>query len=221
MGEFEERRKIYFDNLRKNPEVLNKLMEKKENQNKRAMKIILLPRTERELDLAEAMYLMISDLVRLVNDIVMDRVNKVELEESTAIGILIKLINALKENDTISVDKIKSELNDITDSKETAKIIYDLLVSFVGNGIESFNYIARECNVDLNDELSIMQFQLYLNQANEILNGKSPNNLDITDIDVENSSQVEQIVEVAKEFHKLCEAGKVEDGNPYSKKQRH
>lgn len=28
----------------------------------------------------------------------------------------------------------------------------------------------------------------------------------------------EQTVEVAKEFHRLCETGKAEDGNPYSKR---
>ena len=218
MTDFEKRREEYFDMIRANPQLLVKLYEKEENKNAKMLEIMIAPKTERELDLALAVWIFMDDLYNIAYDIRNNRLKKIDPEESIAVNYLIQLVNAFKNNDEEKVNEIKSYLSKEMDSKEAAKIIYDFMVGFGSNPNSIFDYIMNKCEVDINDELSVLQFQMYLGKTAQILNDNN-NTIDFSTIDINNSDRVTHVIEISKEFHRLYEEAKSFDGGAYSKRK--
>lgn len=208
MIRFEERREEYFNNLRSNPLLLVKLFEKEENKNSKIMEIMIRPKTEGELNLAESVWVLMSDFITLTEDAMNNRIKKVEPGDSVAVNTLIELVNSFKTNDDEKVEEIKLWLSNISDPKEIAKIIYDLMAGFMGDPSGTFDYITSKCDVNDNDKLSLLQFQLYLGKANDVLNDKTNNTVDLSTIDINNLDKVTQVIQISEEFHRLCEEGK-------------
>ena len=207
MTDFEKRREEYFDMIRANPQLLVKLYEKEENKNAKMLEIMIAPKTERELDLALAVWIFMDDLYNIAYDIRNNHLKKIDPEESIAVNYLIQLVNAFKNNDEEKVNEIKSYLSKEMDSKEAAKIIYDFMVGFGSNPNGIFDYIMNKCEVDINDELSVLKFQMYLGKTTQILNDNN-NTIDFSTIDINNSDRVTHVIEISKEFHRLYEEGK-------------
>ena len=200
MNSFEERKKEFFKKIKNKPEVLNNLIKSnmKTEKGRKNLEIILTPKNEKELSIAELTFEITNDLLELINNITFDEVKTIPLNENDGLNLLIDIVNAMK-NDKKSID-----LNEKT-SQYFAKVLYGLTVGLMGEIEESITYIADKTGFDLNDELETAQFNIYLSQAKNYSDSLNMFNNDIKEITDINLEEARELVE---EFHKLCIEGK-------------
>jgi len=98
---FEQRRNKYFDKLKSNLEVVEKLTEDENSNNKKIVEILLMPTTEKELEFANLCFDFILNVISLVECMDSQEEKDVDLSNSMTIKLFIDVINALK-NENIS-----------------------------------------------------------------------------------------------------------------------
>ena len=200
MGDFEREREEYFKEVRKNPEIISKLVSDNESTEKgqETLKLLLIPSNERELTVAKALFSMSSDVIKLIDDIEDDEVKDIPKEENKGFNYVIETINAIK-----SGKEVKPIFE--SDIEYAAKVMYEFFVGTIDCTEDAFEYIASKTGFNLDDELESMQFSLYIDKAKSImqnLNGQKGNLSDCSDDEIKSS------LEFAKAFHKCCEEGK-------------
>ena len=207
---FNKRKQNYFSKLRKNIWVLNKLIDdNKENIDenaKRTLEILLDPKNYDELNLAEALYSITFDMISLMNRLSDGTVKEIPFEENDGIKLFIDIINKLK-------NKCKTENVTMT-IEPTAKMIYGFLVGFAEDTEGTIMYVADKTGFDLEDDLQMQQFMLYLEKAQAIFNSKSNKTNSVNEMP--SKKDIEELTKFSNEFHKLCEDGKLKKGKKIS-----
>ncbi len=211
MESFEERRNEYFKKLRNNNELLLKLSENKTNDPK-SMEVLLMPKTERELEVAEAMITFMNDAIDLFNNAIYGNVERIDLENSLALNCISEIILSLKNNDNKKLDSIKNYLDREISSKDEARLLYEFISAFSMDCEAAIDFLARKTGFDMNDTLSIIQFQMYLEKAKEFTNNNSAQ-IKLSDVDIETSEEVTKALDFINEFHNCCEKGFVKNQN--------
>ena len=190
MQSFNERKEEYFKRLRCDIDLLNAIVEgtSKNDEGKKAIEIILNPQNERDLDFAESVFSFFEEFTSFIESVLNHEVEGVSLEENEGIKLLIKLINALKQNTESEAKEIYENIS----INEFANIIAETFIAFVYNSEDAIDYLASKTDFDLDDNLQMLQFQLYLDKANNLLGKK----FDIHSIKLEDIS--EQHIEIFK-----------------------
>ena len=200
MNNFEEKKQKYFDLLNNNLDLLNNLIE--HNKHKKSLKILLDPQTDKELLLAEKIFLFFKDAFDLVNNSLNGNVNEIDLKNSITINMYINIIKLLKNNNLEELEKIKKYLNYDINSSDAARIIYEYIILFITNTNDVINYIASESGFNLNEDKSSDEFNYYFNEAGNIT--KVFNDIDLDSIDINTDKRLDKILLYLDEFHDLC-----------------
>lgn len=214
MKDFEQRKIEYFKKLKENPELLDSIMKKTEEDNEnniRLTEIILDPKNERELDIAEMTYTFGSDMLSMMEDAFSDNLETIPLEDNLAVKYFVGIIKDAKENKNVngeSAKKTNDKESKTIDVKEAARLAYDSFVGFFSEPEETVEYIARQCGFDLDDSIQLMQFQLYLNKAKLTLDKTNPTSRLVDDLSDE---QVKEGKEFVDEFHRIYMSNKKEE----------
>ena len=208
--EFDEKLKKYYDRLRENPELLENIMKNSKNQN--SLDIMLLPNNEKELRVAEAAFNLMEDILKVIEDAYYGELKTIDIEDCAFANMFVNIINALKNKDKEKLNEIEEWLTKNVDMKTSAKLIYEMVVVFAQNPEEFAESIASKCGFDLEDELSMLQFQLYMSKASEYSN-KANKNVDLSNLDNLTDKKVDSIVEFTNEFHNAYLEGLKEGKN--------
>ena len=194
MENFEERKIQYFKRLNDNPFILLNLYR---NNEEAKINIILDPKTERELLIAESIITFTSDTIDIMENLDSINVSREELDNSITINLFVNIIYALKENDKDEINRIKEYLSKNIDPDYAARLMFDFLVVFSSNIEEGINEIARRTGYSPYDE----EFNNYLSKANEITS--SNNN---TNFDFENEEIIDATIQMINKFHELYQS---------------
>jgi len=200
---FEQRRNEYFDKLKSNLEVVEKLTEDENSNNKKIVEILLMPTTEKELEFANLCFDFILNVISLVECMDSQEEKDVDLSNSMTIKLFIDVINALKNENISKIEDYKSGIDGIENPEVGAQLYYDSLVIHTSKYYnDAMDKIITETGFDPNDKLSLLQFEIYLNKACEITKQNENKNFDI-----ENQTQFEYFIGFFKKFHELCSLG--------------
>ena len=197
MGKFEDDLKIYYDKLRENIELIRKIAENQMNEE--AIRILLTPENEKELLAANATLTFFIDSLAITENVMYNNVQNIDLEKNTAIEFFVKLINASKNKN----DDLISETLNTMDAETNAKLMYDFFIGFVGNPEEAIIMIAEKTGFNTDDELSLMQFQVYLSRVSELTKNKTTYEFEVTDILLGDEEKLNEFINTTKHFHKL------------------
>ena len=201
---FEERREEYYNLLRSNTELLYKII-KDNKKNEKGLEILLTPKNDRELEVAKCIFKFFDSAINLFNDINYDRVNNIDIENNESLGLLIRVINTLKEENEEKIKEIDKYLNETLNPLFAAKLMYDLIIAFSMDIEESYELLMKRTGFNPDDELDNARFQVYLNIANAMVNTKK---VDIKlDESTVNSKEVSDTMIMINEFNRLCEDG--------------
>jgi len=216
METFEDRKRNYLNGLNEHIDILVSLVNKEHNK---MTEIILDPKNDGELMVANATIQMIIDMKELVENIEDGMVKPIDMKSSYVVNLFIRIIKALMSRNQEEVNNCYLELKD-TNIKDAAKLIYEMMVVFVVDPDKTIEYIANESGFNIDNEVDAARFQLYLQKANEITNKKKA--IDTENIDANDEMQINEYVAFTNELHKLCEEGKInpKDTDHYSSRLR-
>ena len=227
MSTFEESKKEYLERLSTNMDFVNHLIEQKDESSRKTAKLLLDPRNERELRVANGTLTQKEDMVALTEAVLCGNVEEIPLEENKGIGFLINIINALVDQQNMAANAnapvdlkatLKHRLEPLNDPKEIARICYSLISGLAAKPIETVEYIQGKVKIDFENEIETAKFKLYLQESQAAIQSAAPNptapSADMTD------EGVETFEAYVNEFHELCEKGIQkgdEKGNPFVK----
>lgn len=197
MEDFEERKAAYLNELREHTYILKDIKVDDGNYEK-VMGILINPKDETELAMANIIITFFVDASDLVDDICNYNVKQIPFSENIGISYYINIINELK-----SGKNVESSIK--IDEKEAAKVLYSYLVAFVGDTEDTIEFIADRTGFDLEDEIQLRQLELYLNKANVAFNKKDS----FGDIEATDPIEIGRAKIFCDEFHTLCEEGKL------------
>lgn len=202
MTDFEQRREEYFKKIKSKPEILEKIIVDNYNSEKgqKTLEIIMTPRNERELDAAEILYSMTSDLIMLLESYYNDELEEITLEENKGIKAYIDIIKGLKEGKE-EASLIPKEAT----AKEIAEILYSFVVALLFYSDDAVDYIAEKAGFDLSDDFVAQQFVVYYEKSKRIMDSGNSSEKDFEECTEE---EIKAAKETAIEFHKRCEEGK-------------
>lgn len=196
MKDFNERKKEYLNKLRENIYILDKItVDKGDPQG--LMEKLLDPKDEEELKMMNMIITLFIDIFDLKERSSVGDVKKILLEENIGINYYIDIINKLK---------LKKDINlfEKINSIEAAEILYGFLTGTVSNSHEAICYIAEKTGFNLDDEIELRRFELYLDKANALFEKNNEFTSPINEkVDIEDSFAF------CKKFHELCEEGKL------------
>lgn len=203
MESFEEMKIKYLDKIEQNPEIINRLILENSNSEdgKKALVILLNPKNEKELFLAETLYTMAYDFLLLVERINHDEIPEIQNSENRALHLYIMIIRALKNNNEEYAKLITKNIS----SDESARIMYDFFVSFMLDANNCVEYIAEESYFDLAVENQLMKFIYYFEKAQTIMDEINSTKKNISNYTVEDFKRVK---EFTIEFDRLCKEEK-------------
>ncbi len=197
---------MFNDELLKYREKLSDIIDivksiKVNNGQKETMDIILNPRNERELRIANGIVDSFINMGSLYEASYYGYV-KYNEEDCMILDLFVDIINAFKNNDKEELEKIKKERISTASTKETARMIFELITVFVSDPDKSIGNIATRCGFDMNDALDMLLFQSYLDRTQDITN-----TIPALPCDVRNPEEKDilKLEEFNNEFTKLCE----------------
>ena len=204
MKSFEEKKQEYMECLRQNTFILSNI----KTDNPDIVGIILDPKTERELLIAQSIITFTTDSIDLMENLSDIKVSDEDFENSISINLFVSIIYALKENDKAEIERIKNYLSTNIDPEYAARMMYDFIIVFGCDMQRSIDEIAKRSGFDLEDELSRLQFINYLAKANEINNSNKKK-----DFDLSNNDLVDSSIKMINIFHEIYESKKKKKDN--------
>lgn len=204
MKSFEEKKQEYMECLRQNTFILSNI----KTDNPDIVGIILDPKTERELLIAQSIITFTTDSIDLMENLSDIEVSDEDFENSISINLFVNIIYALKENDKAEIERIKNYLSTNIDPEYAARMMYDFIIVFGCDMQRSIDEIAKRSGFDLEDELSRLQFINYLAKANEINNSNKKK-----DFDLSNNDLVDSSIKMINIFHEIYESKKKKKDN--------
>lgn len=196
MKSFGERRKDYFQRLRKYSEAIMKLSTDKKNE--KLVEVLLMPKTEKELEFCNYYIMYIEDTIKISIHALHDNIEEVNPDNNEYMNYLVSLINAVQNN--ASVDDIKKLLEPYmkNNKKLFAKVIYQMLVLTYSNPEGLTESLYKKCNIDFNDEFQAMQLTVLMNRASAKL---QPEIISVTE------EELDDFILFTKHFHNFCIKG--------------
>lgn len=196
MKNFEERRKDYFQRLRKYSETIVKLS--KDKKNEKLVEVLLIPRTEKELEFANAYILYIEDAIQICIHTACENVEKIDPDNNLFMDYLVSFINAVCNN--TSADEMQKIVEPYMENnkKLIAEVIYQMLVLTYSNPEGLTESLYKKCNIDFDDELQVMQLTVLMNKASAQLH---PELVLVTD------EALDDFILYTKHFHNVCMKG--------------
>ena len=200
MEDFNSRKEQYLEKLRNNTMLVEAIMNKKETNSPEVMRIVFDPQTENELTLAISITTIFADFF----DMNFSEGNTTieDFSQEPVISLFKNVILALKSNDEKALNVIKESLTNNLTPEKIGKMLYNIIVVFVLNKDEAFEYLAEQCGFDMFDYLSSSQFVVYFQQANTKINEMIPQISFAEKLDVNNQELLEYIKGIATSFHK-------------------
>ena len=187
------KQQIYELRLKRHQETIVELS--KDVNNKILVEILLNPLTEEQFQFANAYLDFIEDAIRISVNAVYENIYDIDLENSIATECYVKYISAICDN------KNKEEIKEILaqykskDGTYLSRILYELQVIYSTNKESFINYIAKKCNVDLEDESIANQIVTSSELIKESLSLESAKN-DLTE-------DFTSFILFAKKYHEL------------------
>ena len=212
MKSFEEKKQEYMECLRQNTFILSNI----KTDNPDIVGIILDPKTERELLIAQSIITFTTDSIDLMENLSDIKVSDEDFENSISINLFVSIIYALKENDKAEIERIKNYLSTNIDPEYAARMMYDFIIVFGCDMQRSIDEIAKRSGFDLEDELSRLQFINYLAKANEINNSNKKK-----DFDLSNNDLVDSSIKMINIFHEIYESKKKKKDNSIRELTKH
>jgi len=196
MKSFEERRKEYFQNIRKYSKLINDLKEKEGNE--RTVDILLYPKNELELEFANAYITYIEDTIKISANASCNNVETINLEESVYINYFSSIINAVSNN--INIDEI-NKINEKTienNCELLAKICYEMIVIIITNPEQLSEYIYQKCGFNIEDQEQVIKFEKLMNDVNKQLKPQ---------LTPESKEDFKKFIAFVKSYHNYCIQG--------------
>jgi hypothetical protein len=203
MTSFEERKKEYLEKIGSNPEVLKRIIKdtRKSNRESEMIAIMTRPETERDLLIAKTLFLVTNDAMNLMNDVVNGTVKSIPMEENEGIKSYVEELKTLK-----GINNSSPSVNERT-PKEEAKKMYGLIVAITDYGRSAIDYIAYQAGFNLEDQNELSQFLVFMDVL-KITNGDT--SIANVDFQICSDEEINQVKELAEEFHQLCISGRKE-----------
>ena len=195
--DFEDRKREYFKMLEEGD--ISILVDVVNSDNDDMKEIMLFPKNDRELMVAKATFGIMSDSKKLFSDLLEGNVKSIDMESSYVAHIFIKMIKALVSNDKEELNKCYTTI----DLKKSALLLYEAILIFTSSPDDAIKYIASKCGFDTNNEIDLLKFLVYLKTVKEMTNKNVNNAKDF------NKKELNEYVDFANEFHRLCEDGRV------------
>lgn len=198
MKSFEERKEEYLNKLKTNPELTSAMIESSQkNGGVEKLAILVDPKTEMDLDLANCTFDFMNDSMVLLEKIFSFEVDEIPLEENEGYNYLINVINLARNKAT--EQEYREYVAGLT-PEQVAIISYDLLVGIATDNESVFEYLAEKVGIDLTDELQMAQLTVRLEEAKKTIPS--------TDIEHATDKNVDFFKELVRNFHILCTEGK-------------
>ena len=203
MSSFLRNKLEYMDKLYSNEEILMATLFNGMSETNpkviRACQIILNPDDEFELEIANALYSIQDNTIKLAYGIDAEEVKRIPYEENEAYKFIINVMNMKYDRDEIAT------YVDSYDSKSLAKLVYDYAV---GNGYEedAFEYVSRKTNLNKSNLEDVLEAKIRFDDATAVIEN-------ITILDTFSEEEVSRLKELTTEYNKLCEAGRLNKGN--------
>jgi hypothetical protein len=178
MEDFNIKKREYLEKLRENPDYVQGVLNSKDNST-RSLEIILDPKTDIELSIAEALYIMFTDILYLTDNVYELEPN--DLDSVEFVSFFSEMIIALKNNDEIRINELKEIAQNRLSPEFVGKIIFQFTREMIYDYEELLVHLCEKCGFDPSDSLAIAQFQVYFNKTNEIFNSISgvPNSKEV------------------------------------------
>ncbi len=203
MEDFEKRVAQYIERAEENVELVRTIIESEEGERKaRLGNIMLRPSNELELRTANALLNLSVDCAELCLDLSLGAVKQIPEEDNVAIPWIVEIISDSKGDK--STEELVAKYTNELSPELSAKIIYQLLVSFVGFEDESKEKLGKLLGYDLNNELDNLKLELDLENAKSVSGSLKTSNAYLV-----NEESTGEIESMASSFHTLLENGKV------------
>lgn len=201
MNDFKKRRLEYTKKLVENSEVLAKIEEDYGNSDlesdKRTYQILIAPCNFDELELAEALYMSINDVVTLCFKEDNYELKSYDPEDNLAASVIGKVIESLYNGEEIDVNTLVEPTPAFA-----ARFMFDSIRGLCFEPEETLEYMAKKVGVDVEDDFEVNQFMQYFQRASELISTKVKPIFNPDDF----KAKTALVKEYADEFHKLCEA---------------
>ena len=197
MENFENKYKTYNDKLKNNIEIIRKLIEAEYDTD--CIRIIIDPKNEEELLIADATITYLIDILAIFENITSGNIENIDLKNSFIIDFYIKAIRELKNNPNSTLEETIGNL----DPAVHAKLIYDFLTTFANYQNKAYEIIAEKTGFDLDDDLSLIKFQLYVAKIKELGEKRELGLANIAKI-LTNKNDLNTYVEMSQHLHELC-----------------
>ena len=199
MKSFEERKEEYLIKVRNNVEFLEDISEK----NPEMLEMLIMPNTEKELELCNSIFDFFSDFASILEDMAYNNMKETDIENNDFIKIYVELINALKANDNSIIEEFKNKFNkDMSNPTFAANYLYNLIILFTGYPEEAMEVIANKVGLDIDNEVDLLKLKVYLNKFRKF-NDNVSNSTQVESLDPNNEEQIKFFNELVKEFHKI------------------
>lgn len=202
MKSFEERRKEYFQRLRKYSEYI--IQSSKDKKNEKLIELLLMPRTEKELEFCNHYIMFLEDTIKISIHAAQGNVEKINLDNNDFIDYVAKFVNAAYNN--ADEDELKKLIEPYmaNNKKFFAKVIYQMLVLTQSTPEYLAESLCKKCNIDLDDEFQVMQLTVLMNKASAKL---QPEIISL------NEEELEEFILFTKHFHNFCIKGIIDHSN--------
>ena len=161
---FEERKKLYLNNINEHPDYKKQILENEKNSYKGKV-IIIDPRTEKELEFAESffeMYLIIKELFHC------HYIEQKNYESMELVNLFSEFIIALKNRNEKRVEDMKKMIELYLSIEFISKLYYQFMELKIIDMEGFMSYLCEKCGFDANDELSISQFLVYYEYVEKV-----------------------------------------------------
>lgn len=203
MQDFITRKKEYLERLKDNPRLVESIMNKKDTNSKDAMLAVFDPKTEEELEFAINITRMLADSISMIFDY--GEIEIKDYKEEPVYNLFKRAIIALKNNKDEELKTIKEELSLVASPEKLGELAYNLIKVFVLNYTEAFENLYSDCGFDINDDISAIQFKVYFEQANNLINSMMPNIEFKNKLDFNNKEAMDYVRNYTNRFHELFE----------------
>ena len=164
MENFNEKRKHYFNKLKRYTEYVKKLASQKKNE--KIVEILLNPQNEKELEFCNHYIMYIDDTIKLTINASCNNIIDINPEESIYIDFLTDLINTIQNFDSIEeAKKIYSKYE--KNYEQIAQICYQMIVITITNSDKLVEELFEKCNIDFTDELEVMKLEILIKKFSE------------------------------------------------------
>lgn len=200
MKNFEEQRNEYYLKLRKHTEYVKKMAE--DEKNKDLVRMLLIPENENELKLGNAYVMFMEDTLQIAYNAAQGNINEIDVENCIVVEYLAAIVKL------VYADTNEEELKKVNElyNENLAKILYETVVLAIANPEEYMKALCNKCNVDIEDELALMRFQILLEKVSSKIKAPIPDN-------VYSEQNIDAFVAFTNQYHEICVNGIKEYSN--------